>query len=101
MLTPEGKVKLQLRKFYRQIGAYYFSPVQSGMGKRTVDDLICFKGRFIAVEAKAPGEKGTPRQDYIIEQILASGGQACYAHSVEEVIENIELFREYHLSRQG
>jgi len=49
---PEGEVKQEVLRGLAGIGAYYFMPVQTGFGKRTVDILACYKGRFIAIECK-------------------------------------------------
>lgn len=46
------------------------------MGASTLDCLVCFCGRFIAIETKAPGKKPTDRQRMIIEKIRAAGGVA-------------------------
>lgn len=55
---------------------YRHMPVPYGYGASTLDYLICYRGRFIAVETKAPGKKPTDRQKMIIQQILAAGGVA-------------------------
>jgi hypothetical protein len=56
----ETDLKVLFRDWLTEQGAYFFSPVQTGFGKRTVDDLICFRGRFIAAEAKRPGKYKDP-----------------------------------------
>jgi hypothetical protein len=75
-MTPEGEVKKELRELldtYEKI--YIFNPVPSGYGKSSLDTLICFRGRFIAVEAKKPGKEPTPRQRFTTREILAAGGR--------------------------
>ena len=73
--TPEGKVKQLVKALLgRYEGLYQFWPVPYGMGDSSLDCLICYKGRFIAVETKAPGKKPTPRQKICIDQIEAAGG---------------------------
>lgn len=74
-MTPEGKVKRAIRKVLDKYkSAYVFMSVPSGYGKSTLDYLICCHGRFIAIEAKAPGKKPTPRQKKIIGEIERAGG---------------------------
>ena len=63
MLTPEGKVKEQVKRLLRSHNAYYFMPVQNGMGAPSLDFLICHNGNFLGVETKAPGKKPTKRQE--------------------------------------
>ena len=77
---PETKLKQQFRAWLLEQGAYIFSPVQTGFGKRTVDDLICLRGVFIAAEAKAPGKYADPfagctaLQKEAIRDVNAAGG---------------------------
>lgn len=75
-MTPEGEVKKQLKELldtYEKI--YIFNPVPSGYGKSSLDTLLCFRGQFIAVEAKAPRKQPTPRQRFVTREILAAGGK--------------------------
>ena len=52
-------------------------PMGSGFGNSGVPDfLICSKGKFIAVEAKAGKNKPTALQEHNMEQIRAAGGIA-------------------------
>jgi hypothetical protein len=75
-VTPEGQVKKNLKELldtYETI--YIFNPVPSGYGKSSLDTLLCYRGRFIAVEAKAPGKQPTPRQRFTTREIRAAGGK--------------------------
>ena len=75
--TPESKVKKQIRKMLDAAGAYYAMPIGSGYGNSGVPDfVICYKGRFIAVEAKAGNNKPTALQEQHIADIQAAGGIA-------------------------
>lgn len=64
--TPEGIVKAKVRKLldgYKSAGLWYFAPVSTGHGTHGIPDfIICYFGRFIAVECKAHGMKPTPLQ---------------------------------------
>jgi hypothetical protein len=75
-MTPEGEVKKQLKELldtYEKL--YIFNPVPSGYGKSSLDTLLCYRGKFIAIEAKAPGKEPTPRQRFTTREILAAGGK--------------------------
>lgn len=73
--TPEGKVKKTVSALLKATpGLYYFMPVQAGMGASTLDYLGCYRGKFFAIETKAPGKKPTDRQNMIIERIRQCGG---------------------------
>jgi hypothetical protein len=73
-MTPEGRVKHAINKLLDQYVHYRFDPVQMGYGKKTLDKLICLSGLFLAVEAKALGEKPTALQLASIRDITAAGG---------------------------
>ena len=49
-------------------------PVPSGYGKATIDYFCCVTGIFLGIEAKAPGEKPTARQEAVLEDIRRAGG---------------------------
>ena len=75
MSTPEGKVKAQINRALKTLPrCYKFMPVQSGLGAKTLDYLLCFNGRFVAIEAKAPGKTYTPLQLVHKAEIEAAGG---------------------------
>jgi hypothetical protein len=85
MKGPEGIIKDKIRKWLEEQGAYVFSPVQMGFGRQTVDLLVCWNGKFVGIEVKAPGKKTTKRQDEIINQIRRAEGAAFVVSSLEEV----------------
>jgi hypothetical protein len=87
MMTPEGRVKKQIRNWLREQGAYIFSPVQMGFGASTLDLLVCWNGRFVGIEVKAPGKTPTDRQCAICDEITMAGGQSIIAWSLEDVAE--------------
>ncbi len=73
--TPEGKVKAKIDAALKTLGrCYHFKPVQSGLGSKTLDYLLCVNGRFVAIEAKAPGKDYTALQREHKVQIEAAGG---------------------------
>lgn len=63
-MTPEGKVKAQVKKVLAKYGDELdqFWPVQNGMGSPALDCIVCYRGHHIEIETKAPGKKPTPRQ---------------------------------------
>jgi len=89
MQTPESKIKKKVRGRLRAAGAYVFSPVQMGMGMPTLDDLVCFSGKFVAIEYKAAGGKPTPRQQMTMKVIRQAGGIVIWADSYEGIIEEL------------
>ena len=91
MKGPEARIKDLVRKWLKVIGAYRFSPVQMGIGSPTLDDLCCFRGRFMAIEYKAPGKFLTPRQHLIAKEIHKAGGIVVYGDSADIIIQQIRL----------
>ena len=74
-MTPERRVKNQVRKLLDKLGAYYSMPVTSGYGNSVAPDfLACIKGRFVGIECKANGNKPTPLQEKNLRDIELSGG---------------------------
>jgi hypothetical protein len=74
-MTPEGRVKKDIRKVLDSLNAWYYMPVSRGMGVMGIPDFIgCLSGRFFAIEAKANGGKPTLRQTLIMGAIRRAGG---------------------------
>jgi hypothetical protein len=73
-VTPEGRVKNLISRMLDRHGAYRYMPVPYGYGPTGIDYFVCHKGRFIGIEAKAPGKKPTALQDNVLARIRAAGG---------------------------
>jgi hypothetical protein len=75
MKTPEGRVKDRLKAYLKQIGAFYYMPVQTGYGAASIDFLVCHKGKFYGIETKRPGvDEPSPRQKCVMREIAKAGG---------------------------
>lgn len=91
-MTPEGKVKTKVVKALKAMGAYHCMPVTGGFGMSGVPDiLVCYQGRFIAIECKAGKGRVTALQQSNLESIEKAGGVAlviaeAQADSVTEII---------------
>jgi hypothetical protein len=81
--TPEAKVKLAVRRILGEYDRadvsgygrlYQHWPVMNGMGRPSLDCIVCYYGMYIAIETKAPGRSPTPRQELTIKQIHSAGG---------------------------
>lgn len=74
--TPEGRVKDAVKKVLKDRGIWYFMPMQNGFGHVGIPDFICsWKGRFLAIETKAPGKERTvtPNQERCLSDIQIKG----------------------------
>lgn len=91
-MTPEGKVKKQVKEYLKSIGAWYYMPVSNGMGRVGCPDiLVCYQGLFMAFETKAPGKikNVTANQQREIDDIQRVNGLARVVDDVEQVKEAI------------
>ena len=89
-MTPEGKVKKQVKEYLQGIGAWYYMPVSNGMGRVGCPDiLVCFRGFFMAFETKAPGKikNVTANQQREIDEIKRAYGLAHVVDNVDQVKE--------------
>jgi len=89
-MTPEAKVKKHVKAILDELKVYHFSPMQNGMGRAGIPDIIaCHGGKFIGIECKAGNNKPTALQERELNRILNAGGEA---YVINE--ENIEQLRE-------
>ncbi len=87
-MTPEGKVKQDVKKLLKSLGIWYFMPMQNGFGVVGIPDFICcWGGKFLAVETKAPGKRGqtTANQDLRLQEICDNGGLSLVVDDVEQL----------------
>jgi hypothetical protein len=108
-MTPEGRVKVAVKKLLTERGAWFYMPVQNGMGKVGIPDIIgTYQGLFFAVETKAPNKtptteeqrwnKATPNQQMRIDEIRDAGGVAIIADDVSQVermLETLDAIRAF------
>ncbi len=75
-MTPEGRVKAKVKRALKVLGheCWQFMPVQTGFGAPALDFLLSIRGRFVAIETKAPGKDLTPLQQTTKAAIEAAGG---------------------------
>lgn len=73
--TPEAKVKAKIKAILKAHNVYYAMPIGSGYGNSGVPDfLCCVGGKFVAIEAKANGNKPTALQEKNLREINQAGG---------------------------
>lgn len=91
---PEAKLKKRIKDFLESEGALVVAIHGGGDPFQEVgisDLLACFKGRFIAVEVKQPGEKPSPMQSRFLRRVSDAGGIAIVAYSVQDVADVLLL----------
>lgn len=103
--TPEGKVKAGIRRLLESkgivragssnvndaIAGWYYMPLQGALSTHGIPDFVCcIGGRFVAIEAKAPGRRAdtTEHQKRRISEIRFAGGVAL-------VVDDVEILEEF------
>lgn len=88
----ENKVQTKVLKYLRSLKIYVIKIIICN-DTGVADIICCVKGRFVAIEMKAPGKinNTSPKQDYHRKKVLESGGISFVADSLEKVEEVIEV----------
>lgn len=63
--------------------------------KGTADILACVRGRYVAIEAKVPGNRPTAAQEAFLADVRSAGGIGIVAYSVDDVRELYRHLDEY------
>lgn len=85
-MTPEGKVKADIKRVLAEYDCWYFMPSMNGYGRAGIPDFIgCYQGVFFAIEAKAKNGKVTPNQARELQALVDNGAQVTVATSGESV----------------
>lgn len=82
----------KISNYLKSVDGLFFWKEHGGQyGTAGIPDLIvCYKGKFIAFEAKVGKNKATPLQDATIKRIIKAGGYALVVRTLDEVKEIIE-----------
>ena len=100
-MTPEARIKKEIVAYLKSLGdkCWWAPYVQNGYGKNGVPDyLVCYRGRFLALEVKKEGGKPTPWQTHQIEAIAEAGGVVEVVHSaraVQGIIAAVDVLIDY------
>lgn len=76
-VIKEHSTRRAVENILKKHGAWFFAPVNFGMGKEGVpDNIACINGRFVAVESKGykTGHKLTEAQKRCLSDIEKVGG---------------------------
>ena len=91
----ESYLITKIRDYLKTVPDCFFWKEHGGQyGTAGIPDVIvCYKGRFIAFEAKVGTNKATVLQEQTIRKILQAGGYALVVRSVDEVRKVIQAFK--------
>ena len=83
----EKDIVQSILRFLKAVPGCFAWKIHGGVyGTAGIPDIIaCVDGRFFAFEVKTASGKTTPLQQATIRKILAAGGTALVARSVDEV----------------
>lgn len=87
VVTPEGKVKMFIRKFMQTNfpGHFYYSPMGGPFGKSGIPDhLYLYKTILIAIEAKAENGKLSELQKQTLKQMAEQGAICAVVYGKDE-----------------
>jgi hypothetical protein len=102
-VTPEAKVKLQVRKVLEELDIYYFFPPANGYGRAGIPDVIgCTLGLFVAIECKAGRGVTTALQERELARITEAGGFTFVAreNNIDELKEKLIWMKRKHLQNE-
>ncbi len=88
MNSKEKKLQSQIIKYLQSKGAYVVKVVVASHS--TLDLIVCYKGKFIAIEVKGDS-KVSQLQLYNITQIQKAGGIAIVATELSQVVELLQV----------
>ena len=76
-MAQEKNFENKVKEILKSKGAYVVKQFGCAFSKSGVPDLlVCYKGKFIAVELKADKGNPSPLQLYNLEQVKDAGGYA-------------------------
>jgi len=85
-MTENGLRNRIMKYLDNVVECFVYKTMGTGQTKAgTPDLLICYKGRFIAIELKVRDNKPTKLQEYRLKEIRNAGGIADVAYSIIDV----------------
>lgn len=92
MARLESAITKDICNYLKTLDKCFFWKEHGGMyGTAGIPDIIiCYKGRFVALEVKRPKGKLTKLQEKTIKDIRAAGGKAYVVTCVDEVMKIME-----------
>lgn len=92
MSQPEARLQRKIQDALRAREAFVFKVHGSQHMMAGLPDLVvCYRGLFIALEVKLPGNKPSAVQVLRIKQIRAAGGHAYVVRSVQAAMKVLDL----------
>lgn len=91
-MTPEGMLTRSVRDLLHTFGIFHWKVFQALGSYLGVSDILgIYKGKFLAIELKAPKGKPSLAQVDFLDRVRSEGGIAILAYSLEDVIKGLGL----------
>lgn len=91
MRTPESVLKKELKRLLNERGAFWSMVTGGGYSKPGDPDMVvCYRGRYIGVEAKTWEGRLSDIQKVRRDEIIAAGGVHVTARCVEDVSDALD-----------
>jgi len=81
----ESKIQSKILKELKAAGIYAHKNITTNK-KGIPDIIVCYRGKYVALEVKRPGGKPTELQLWNINEIRKSGGVAEIVYGWEDVV---------------
>lgn len=82
---PETRIQRAIQTMVRERGGFVFKVHGSETMMAGLPDLIvCYRGLFVAFEVKTPSGKVSPRQRYVMRNIMGAQGVVTVPRSVTD-----------------
>ena len=96
-ITPEAALTKQVRYLLDLHGIWHYKN-WAGLGSKpgVSDILACYRGRFIAIEIKAPKGRVSTAQMQFLAEVKINGGLSYCVRSVDDIMDVIAEIREGH-----
>lgn len=91
-MAKESVLQAKILKYLKDIDGYAVNQHGSSMSsKGTPDILICYKGKFIAIETKVGKNKCSSAQLLHHKRIIKAGGAVIIPYTFDEFLKEWEL----------
>lgn len=97
MTQPESRLSYKIQKALKKRGAWVFKVHGSEYQPAGIPDIIgVYRGQFIGVESKMPGNGPSEIQGFRMGQIARAGGLCVVAYDVSDALDLLDVIDGMH-----